>query len=50
MIRKRPGFRDYPKDKLPHKIWTDCIKCPKFPDCDEEALIVELSGGGDRSH
>lgn len=39
---RRFGFRDYPKDKLPHKIWSDCIKCPRFPDCDEEALILDL--------
>jgi amino-acid N-acetyltransferase len=27
------------KSELPHKIWSDCLQCPKFPDCDEEALI-----------
>ncbi len=25
--------------ELPHKIWSDCLNCPKFPDCDEEAMI-----------
>ena len=45
---RRFGFRDCSKASLPHKIWTDCVRCPKFPDCDEEALIVELvqRGGG----
>jgi len=40
---RRLGFRDCPKESLPHKIWTDCIKCPKFPHCDEEALILDLT-------
>lgn len=33
------GFVPIEKSHLPHKIWSDCIQCPKFPDCDEEALI-----------
>ena len=33
------GFVDRNKQDLPHKIWSDCIHCPKFPDCDEDALI-----------
>ena len=32
-------FADIEKNELPHKIWSDCLQCPKFPDCDEEALI-----------
>ena len=39
---RRFGFRDYPKEKLPHKVWADCLRCPKFPNCDEQSLIVEL--------
>jgi N-acetylglutamate synthase and related acetyltransferases len=33
------GFVDRDKQDLPHKIWSDCIHCAKFPDCDEDALI-----------
>ena len=33
------GFEDRDKQALPHKIWSDCIHCSKFPDCDEDALI-----------
>lgn len=33
------GFTEVPKESLPQKIWTDCINCPKFPNCDEVALI-----------
>ena len=36
------GFKEVEKSSLPHKIWTDCLKCPKFPDCDETALMIEL--------
>jgi amino-acid N-acetyltransferase len=36
------GFREVEKSTLPHKIWADCLKCPKFPDCDETAMIREL--------
>jgi amino-acid N-acetyltransferase len=36
------GFRLVDKSELPHKVWGDCIKCPKFPDCDENAMILDL--------
>jgi len=35
------GFTDIDKNELPHKIWSDCLNCSKFPDCDEEALIID---------
>ena len=38
----RLGFREVEKSVLPHKIWADCLKCSKFPDCDEKALMIEL--------
>ena len=39
---KRLGFADIEKAELPQKIWGDCLKCVKFPDCDEFALAIEL--------
>lgn len=36
------GFRQIPKEELPHKIWSTCINCPKFPDCDEVSMAVDL--------
>lgn len=33
------GFKTTTKESLPHKIWKECIECPKFPNCDEVALI-----------
>jgi amino-acid N-acetyltransferase len=36
---KRHNFTDIDKMELPRKVWTDCFRCPKFPNCDETALI-----------
>ena len=38
----RFGFTVVDKSELPHKVWGDCIKCVKFPDCDEIAMILDL--------
>jgi amino-acid N-acetyltransferase len=35
----RFGFRHIDRAELPHKVWLDCVKCPKFPDCGEVAMI-----------
>ena len=40
---KKFGFVRVDKSVLPHKVWGDCIKCVKFPDCDEEALLLNLT-------
>ena len=37
------GFKVIEKTVLPHKIWADCLKCPKVPDCDEIALMLDLA-------
>lgn len=36
------GFGEVGKDSLPQKVWADCLNCPKFPDCDETAMVMEL--------
>lgn len=36
------GFHEIDKMLLPHKIWGDCLKCSKFPECDEIAMLMEL--------
>lgn len=33
------GFHTVTKDALPQKVWKDCIDCPKFPNCDEIAMV-----------
>lgn len=37
------GFRFIEKSELPHKVWSECIHCAKFPDCGEVALIRDIS-------
>lgn len=39
---ERLGFKVADKSILPHKIWADCLKCVRFPDCDETAMILNL--------
>ncbi|MBW1764192.1 MAG: N-acetyltransferase [Deltaproteobacteria bacterium] len=36
------GFQKVEKSKLPHKVWSDCLNCPKFPDCNEIAMEIRL--------
>jgi amino-acid N-acetyltransferase len=36
------GFRMIDKGKLPHKIWSECIKCMYFPGCREMAMMKEI--------
>jgi amino-acid N-acetyltransferase len=38
----RMGFAEVGKDVLPQKIWADCIHCPKFPECDEIAMLKAI--------
>ncbi|MCL6583236.1 MAG: N-acetyltransferase [bacterium] len=39
---EKVGFQLIDKSKLPQKVWSDCIKCVKFPDCDEIAMSIML--------
>ncbi|AHF09690.1 MULTISPECIES: N-acetyltransferase [Dehalobacter] len=39
---KHMGFEITEKDSMPHKVWKECINCVKFPNCDENALILYL--------
>ncbi len=32
------GFRRIPRDSLPYKVWSDCLRCPKQDNCDEIAM------------
>ncbi len=36
------GFKRVDKTFLPHKVWKDCLKCPKLLDCDEVAVLLEI--------
>ncbi len=39
---ERLGFARVDRDSLPHKVWSDCINCPRFPDCNELAMAIEM--------
>ena len=39
------GFYQLDKMELPRKVWTECYHCPKFPNCDEVALLCNLEAG-----
>jgi len=41
-LSRKLGFREVSKDELPHKVWSDCLNCPKFTQCDEIAVIAEV--------
>ena len=36
------NFSQVDKMELPQKVWTECYRCPKFPNCDEVALTCHL--------
>ena len=38
----RCGFEEITKEQLPHKVWKECINCPKFPNCDEIAMMRKI--------
>lgn len=40
---KKLGFKVIDKNEIPdHKVWEDCIKCKRFPECNEIALVIDL--------
>ncbi|KPJ52841.1 MAG: acetyltransferase [Dehalococcoidia bacterium DG_18] len=43
---ERFGFCQVDKMDLPRKVWAECLRCPKFPDCDEVALVYNLERSG----
>jgi len=38
----RLDFAVVDKEVLPQKVWADCLNCPKFPGCDETAMLIEF--------
>ena len=39
---EKHGFNQVDKMELPKKVWSECFRCPKFPDCDEVALVYNF--------
>jgi amino-acid N-acetyltransferase len=38
---ERLGFVEVDKGTMPQKVWGECMDCPKFPNCDETAMILD---------
>lgn len=39
------GFHQVDLMSLPRKVWGECQRCPKFPYCDETAMVLPLKEG-----
>jgi len=39
---RKQGFTLADKHDFSQKIWAECTKCMKFPDCDETAMSINL--------
>ena len=39
---EKAGFHQADMTSLPRKVWGECFRCPKFPNCDEIALTIQL--------
>ncbi len=37
------GFVRVEVDQLPRKVWGECFRCVKFPNCDEVAVVFSVS-------
>jgi len=42
---ERFGFRVVERERLPAKVWRDCIHCPRADDCNEIAMVLDLEPG-----
>ena len=40
---QKMGFRVVQHTDLPMKVWKDCIACPKYGNCDEIAMVLDLN-------
>lgn len=39
---RKMGFKTVEHRELPLKVWTDCVACPKYGNCDEIAMVLDL--------
>ena len=40
---QKMGFRTVEHKDLPMKVWKDCVACPKYGNCDEIAMVLDLN-------
>jgi amino-acid N-acetyltransferase len=36
---ERCGYQQIDRSELPQAVWSECVRCPAFPNCQETALI-----------
>jgi argininosuccinate lyase/amino-acid N-acetyltransferase len=46
---ERCGFSAISRDRLPRKVWSDCVRCPKRHACDEIAVVMDLVPGASQA-
>ena len=39
---KKLGFRTQDRSELPPKVWGECSRCPKYFNCDEVGMVLDL--------
>lgn len=39
---ERVGFQQAAVSSFPRKVWNECFRCPKYANCDEIALAIDL--------
>jgi amino-acid N-acetyltransferase len=39
----RHGFEQIDRRRLPSKVWTDCVYCPRRHACDEIAMLLDFN-------
>ena len=39
---RRLGFQDADRAALPRKVWGECVRCPRFNDCTEVAMTLQV--------
>ena len=44
------GFGEVERGELPLKVWKDCLRCPKFQNCDEIAVLKHLRPARHENH
>ena len=40
---ERCGFKYVERESLPHKVFGDCLMCPKIDNCDENAYVFKAN-------
>ena len=40
---EKMGFRTVEHKDVPLKVWKDCVACPKYGNCDEIAMVLDLT-------